>query len=63
MNHGHSKTETWVLSRSKVPSDWHIMLPQVLGYAGGLYVARNFLRDRLDEIRGKLEVERAAKER
>ena len=40
------------------------MLPQVqvFGYAGGLYIARNFLRDRLDEIREKLEVERAAKE-
>jgi len=41
------------------------MLPQVqvLGYAGGLYIARNFFRDRLDEIREKMEVERAAKER
>ena len=38
------------------------MLSKAVGLAGGLYVARKYLRDRLEEIREKSEVERAARE-
>ena len=38
------------------------MLSKAVGLAGGLYVARKYLRDRLEEVRDKLEIERAARE-
>jgi len=33
------------------------------GVVGGLYVARKYLRDRLEEVKDNMELERAAKER
>jgi peroxin-3 len=38
------------------------MLSKAVGLAGGLYVARKYLRDRLEEVKEKSEVERAARE-
>ena len=40
-----------------------LMLLQVAGYAGGLYVARTYLRERLEQLKEKMEIERAAKDK
>jgi len=39
------------------------MLLQVAGYVGGLYVARTYLREKLEQLKENIEVERVARDK
>lgn len=38
-------------------------IAKTVGFAGGLYIAKNYIGDRLEEVKVRLEQERTAKDR
>jgi peroxin-3 len=44
-------------------SDRKVGITKTAGFVGGLYLANHYIRDRLDEVKARLEQERAARDR